>query len=175
MVTPALPGALIANEVIPAAQAVFAAYDEIPRLLGEGFDSTPLGALRALRHIRGLAPRAAAFITLGKDGVLASAPGGCECHIALCPGPSAAIQACVALDPARTNGAGDAFLAGAAAFYAEGASLVEGITQSSSNPTVAAGISACAAAVRWMGYQPTLTAGDFQTVDLTGERTPIAA
>lgn len=163
MVTPALAAPAV-RRAIPACSAVFAASDEIPRIFGEEFAPTLEGAFRALAHVRALNPGATVFITLGKDGVLVGGPGAVPVLVRLRPGLVAEVQEHIRSNPGCNCGCGDAFFAGAVAWYADRESLAVGLAGGQESG-VCASISGCAAAVRWTGFQTQLGRDDFQIAE----------
>jgi sugar/nucleoside kinase (ribokinase family) len=161
MITPALPGDLNRSVVMPAADSLFIGLDEAARILGTaGFDCSVRGALAALNKIRSFALGATVYITMGRDGVMVSGPGGdVAFHVSLIPNLAEKVQETVRQDPTRVCGCGDAFLGGATAMIVTGDSLV---SELDADPKpVAAAIAGCATAVRWLGFIPHLRAADF--------------
>jgi len=82
------------------------------------------------------------------------------CHVRLEPGPWAGVQRLVAEDSSRLCGAGDAFAGGTAVYLEYLKTLAAGI-DGHYPPVVNAAIAGCAAAVRWIGFERSLRAGDF--------------
>ncbi len=170
MVTPALPAAAI-RRAIPGCAGIFAAIDEIPRVFGEEFAPNYQGALRAIEDAHALNPDAAVFITLGKAGVLVAEAGTAPVLVRLRPEVVTEVQEHFRRHPGCDCGCGDAFFAGAIAWYADRETLAGGLSGGPESGLCAA-ISGCAAAIRWAGFQPRLKRDDFEIVEHFGEDYP---
>src|SRR6202167_4395771 len=146
--------------MMPAATILIVSADEVACCSGEGVPMTVEGALDAVDTIRGFAPRVIVLVTLGGDGVVASAPRCGALHIRLSRSSAAwaLTEGLVAADAACLTGAGDAFAAGAAYYRAFGRSLLPWLGAPSAEGAALAG---CALAVRWIGRLAPLTRSDF--------------
>lgn len=114
------------------------------------------------------------MVTLGSRGVSVQGPEAERAyHVCLIPTRAAQVQDLVARDPMRVCGCGDAFAAGAFACL-EGAGHLLLPAANAPRRSVLAAVAGCAAALRWLGYSPELSAVDF-TVASSDASSPTAA
>lgn len=146
--------------MMPVATILIVSADEVACCVGGGVPMTVSGALEAIDAMRNFAPHAIILVTLGGEGVVASAPYCGALHIRLSRSSTAWVgtERLVAADPACLTGAGDAFAAGAAYYRAFGRSLLPWLGAPSAEGTALAG---CALAVRWIGRIGPLNRSDF--------------
>jgi len=161
VVTKSLSAEFTLKVVLPAAHVVFASADEIGFLPRWGRGSEPSDPLDALAWLRRHAARATLYLTLGAEGVLVASPVLDDAlHVRLVRGPWEQIQEHVRQDSTKLCGAGDAFAAGVTVYLQTGKSLLAGGPPSHA-PEVNAALAGCALAVRWIGWEPRLSQGDF--------------
>jgi hypothetical protein len=160
MLTPSLPAAFL-KRVLPAADVVIGAWDELQFLTGDS-PATVGGAALAAGRLRRMAPDAELHVTMGKRGVLSMAAGSIEpVHVELDNHADVAVetQEIVRERPARLCGAGDAFAGGVMVRRAFGWSLLSGGRVFC--PHVLDALAGCASALRWIGVSVGVAAGAF--------------
>jgi hypothetical protein len=159
----------MSHTVLPVARVLFASWDEIGKITGWDVEQTVASATMAMTRLQRIAPQSLIFLTLGEEGVLVTGPGlGVPCQVRLAPGTWNAVQQRVAEDPARLCGIGDAFAGSVAANLECFATFVADLDTHHPAPLNAA-ISGCAAAARWLGFDPLLNAADFEVKALSAE------
>jgi sugar/nucleoside kinase (ribokinase family) len=162
VLTKALPFDFMENTVLPTAGVLFASLDEIRDITGWRVEQTVESAFEIAFRLQRVAPIAVIYMTLGKDGVVVTAPDlESPCCVRLASGPWAEVQRLVAQDPARLCGAGDAFAGGATVYLECSSTLTRGL-DGRYEPAVNAAIAGCAASVRWIGLERSLGTTDFQ-------------
>ena len=160
-VTKSLPAECITGTLLPSAAAVFCSLSEISGP-GKSLTEAVEVALWLLEH----AKNSRVFVTLGKHGVLLVEPGmPAASHVALRPELADLVDAIVASDGRRACGCGDAYSAGCTAHLAVGRTLVNGPAGSLST-TVLAALEGSAAALRWLGFNRTISINDFDVTQL---------
>lgn len=168
VLTPSLPLGFLRDIVLPTASLLIANWDELGTLTGLPLQATLTDAQRGLNWLREHAPQSDILITLGKEGALTS-PAGQKAiyHVRLRPQIGAEVQRKVTENPGRTCGAGDAF-AGAAFLDREcGLTLLEATSARLYPSLVRITLSGCVAALRWLGYERSVTSDDFELYCLT--------
>jgi hypothetical protein len=160
VLTPSLP-AQFWKRLLPAADVVIGAWDELQFVTGEAPVSVAGAALMADR-LRRLAPCADMHVTMGKRGVLTMAAGSAEpFHVELDSqtGMAAEAEEIVRERPAHLCGAGDAFAGGVLVRRSFAWSLLSGA--SIFRPHVQDALAGCASALRWIGVPSRLAVGAF--------------
>lgn len=169
--TKAFPADITRRVILPVADVIIAAWDELDGITGLNFGGTIEGAVTDLFCVARQAPRSVIYVTLSGDGVLVWEPGAsAPVHVRLRGRRAAEVRVWVASGQANVCGAGDAFSAGVVTALESGESVLSGRLPRSSARYVAAALAGCASAVRWLGFQPVLTAQDFDVspIPVTG-------
>ena len=161
VLTPSLPTEFLKRVVLPEANVLIGSWDELQFLSG-GSPVSITGAALAATRLRRMAPNAEIHVTMGKRGVLSMATG-CNVltHIELNPRGEVAfeVQRIAVERPAGLCGAGDSFAGGLLMARAFGLSLLSGAC--TFPPHVHAALAGCASALRWIGFQSSLTVASF--------------
>jgi|GEM_PF-4907431 Sugar kinases, ribokinase family len=156
VLTPSLSWEFYVQSVLPQATLVIASRDEVSAATGITADKSLAGIADVAATLAGIAPNALVLVTMGSRGAIGLRKGGAPFHVSLGTKHARGVRSLVAENPARVNGAGDAFAAGAAVAWFSGQTLA--ITPHDPISTTIAGN---ATALRWLGYPAPLSADDF--------------
>ena len=143
------------------ASVIIAGWDDFSEQIALGVRMDISGGMLAVERLRELAPTAALFVTMGREGVLLQTASDCAAvHVRLRSGVDSQVQLLVFENPSRACGCGDAFAAGLFAELETGRSYLSNVRTERPRFERAA-MSGCASALRWLGYRGPLAESDF--------------